>query len=157
MHRAAHKGRTTPHRSRTVWWLLAVLISGVGGYLLHSPAGSPAFTPLPGGRVVTPSPIQDRGVVPPVSAPPRGGAAPRTPQMRTFSVVDLNSAALAQLQTLPGITPDYARKIIAGRPYQSLQDVERAGIPREVVDQISPPAIIRSVQAPPSTKGRTDR
>jgi hypothetical protein len=33
---------------------------------------------------------------------------------------------------------------MAGRPYRSFRDVvERAGIPQQIVDQISPPAIIR--------------
>ena len=67
--------------------------------------------------------------------------------MRTIPVVDLNTAQLADLQTLPGITPDYARKIMAGRPYRSFKDVvEHTGIPQQVVDQISPPAIIRTVE-----------
>jgi DNA uptake protein ComE-like DNA-binding protein len=64
-----------------------------------------------------------------------------------MAVVDLNMAPLADLQTLPGITPDYARKIMAGRPYRSFRDVaEHTGIPQQVVDQISPPAIIRVVE-----------
>jgi hypothetical protein len=67
--------------------------------------------------------------------------------MKTIAVVDLNTAQLADLQTLPGITPDYARKIMAGRPYRSFRDVvEHTGIPQQVVDQISPPAIIRTVE-----------
>jgi helix-hairpin-helix protein len=67
--------------------------------------------------------------------------------VQTIAVVDLNTAQLADLQTLPGITPDYARKIMAGRPYRSFRDVaEHTGIPQQVVDQISPPAIIRVVE-----------
>jgi hypothetical protein len=70
---------------------------------------------------------------------------------QTFPVVDLNTAQLADLQTLPGITPDYARKIMAGRPYRSFRDVaEHTGIPQQVVDQISPPAIIRGIEGRPS-------
>jgi DNA uptake protein ComE-like DNA-binding protein len=65
---------------------------------------------------------------------------------REMAVVDLNAASLAELETLPDITPDYARKIITGRPYQSMSDLERAGIPRKIVENISPPAIIRLTQ-----------
>jgi DNA uptake protein ComE-like DNA-binding protein len=73
--------------------------------------------------------------------------------VKTFAVVDLNSARLADLQTLPGITLDYAQKIIAGRPYRSFREVaEHTGIPQAVVDQITPPAIIRVIErVPPGT------
>jgi DNA uptake protein ComE-like DNA-binding protein len=70
--------------------------------------------------------------------------------VRTFAVVDLNSAPLADLQTLPGITLDYAQKIIAARPYRSFREVvEHAGIPQAIVDEITPPAIIRVIERPP--------
>ena len=42
-------------------------------------------------------------------------------------------------------TPDYARKIVAGRPYKERKDLERAGIPHEVAERIGPPAVIKSV------------
>jgi DNA uptake protein ComE-like DNA-binding protein len=54
--------------------------------------------------------------------------------------VDLNSAALDQLQTLPGITRDYATRIVAGRPYRVFSDaVTRAGIPAAIVNELRPP------------------
>jgi hypothetical protein len=66
--------------------------------------------------------------------------------------VDLNSAALDQLQTLPGITSEYATRIVAGRPYRVFSDVvTRAGIPAAIVDQLSPPATIRFVEHATST------
>jgi DNA uptake protein ComE-like DNA-binding protein len=60
-----------------------------------------------------------------------------------LKVVDLNSATLVELQTLPGITQSYATKIVASRPYHSLEEVERAGVPRDILQQIMPPAIIK--------------
>ncbi len=39
--------------------------------------------------------------------------------------VDINHASQKQLEGLPGIGPALAKRIIAGRPYQSLQDLER--------------------------------
>jgi hypothetical protein len=65
---------------------------------------------------------------------------------RMMAVVDLNSATLSQLETLPGVTSDYARKIVAGRPFHSLADVEHAGIPRSIIEGMSPPAMIRSIE-----------
>jgi DNA uptake protein ComE-like DNA-binding protein len=66
-----------------------------------------------------------------------------------MAVIDLNTASVEQLQTLPEITADYARKIVAGRPYKERSDLERAGIPRDVASRIGPPAIIKSVGPPP--------
>src|SRR5262245_28299432 len=42
--------------------------------------------------------------------------------------IDLNSATLEELNTLPGVGPSTARKIIAGRPYKFVDDLKRAGI-----------------------------
>jgi hypothetical protein len=115
------------------------MLQGRGG----EPGGAPPFLfpgRINGGRVQPASPGAD-------SAPP----VPHI--VRTFAVVDLNSASLADLQTLPGITPDYARKIIAARPYRSFREVvERGGIPQAIVEQITPPAILRVMEpAPPKT------
>ena len=72
---------------------------------------------------------------------------------RIIAAVDLNSAPLSQLETLPGMTADYARKIVAGRPFRTLADVERTGIPSSILQAMSPPAIIRSTGVePPATE-----
>ena len=80
--------------------------------------------------------------------PPANGPLPGMPLSggREMAVVDLNSASVAQLQTLPGMTSDYARKIVAARPLLSVADVERARIARAVIEGMSPPATIRSVE-----------
>jgi DNA uptake protein ComE-like DNA-binding protein len=87
---------------------------------------------------VSPSPATQPAVS--VSPLPSGLT---TGRVQTLRVIDLNSASLAELQTLPGVTPDYARKIIAGRPFESMNDVERAGIPHQLLEQITPPAMLR--------------
>ena len=65
-----------------------------------------------------------------------------SPWQQPLNIVDLNNGTLAELETLPGITPDAARRVLAGRPYHAMQDLERVGIPHAIVEQISPPAII---------------
>ena len=48
-----------------------------------------------------------------------GVAAPRTGR------IDVNSATLEQLESLPGIGPVFAKRIIAGRPYATIDDLRR--------------------------------
>ena len=72
--------------------------------------------------------------------------------MKTMAVVDLNTASVEELQTLPEITLDYARKIVKGRPYKERSDLERAGIPHDVAQRIGPPAVIKSVGPGPAPR-----
>ena len=51
--------------------------------------------------------------------------------------IDVNSASLAQLETLPGVGPATARKIIAGRPYARLEDLLRvSGIGPKTLERL---------------------
>ena len=54
-----------------------------------------------------------------------GGQNPRpSSQGRNTAPVDLNLATVAQLQTLPGVTAAYARRIVANRPYKVKHELE---------------------------------
>jgi competence protein ComEA len=52
---------------------------------------------------------------------------------------NINTANAAQLEALPGIGPVIARRIIEGRPYRSVDDLDRVkGIGKERLEVIRP-------------------
>jgi cytoskeletal protein RodZ len=70
-------------------------------------------------------------------------AAPASP-------VDLNTASQSELEAVPGIGAATAKKIIAGRPYSSVNDLSKAGLPAASLKKISPNVTV-SAAAPASS------
>jgi DNA uptake protein ComE-like DNA-binding protein len=54
------------------------------------------------------------------------------------ALVDLNTATAAELEAVPGITAAYAKKIIEARPYASIKDLSKSGIPASRLKRIEP-------------------
>ena len=52
--------------------------------------------------------------------------------------IDINSASQAELESLPGVGAATAKKIIAERPFSSVQDLSRAGLSAGTIDKIKP-------------------
>ncbi len=63
--------------------------------------------------------------------------------------VDLNRATLEQLKGLPGIGDVYSKKIMAGRPYKTIKDLSKAGIPAATIKKIALLVVVKTPQKPP--------
>jgi competence protein ComEA len=50
--------------------------------------------------------------------------------------ININTCTLAEIQALPGVSPAMGAHILAGRPYRNFQDLERDGVPLNVVARL---------------------
>jgi competence protein ComEA len=89
-------------------------------------------------------------------APPR--IAKPGNEAAATNLVDLNTATAAQLEELPGIGRASARKIVASRPYRSVQDLSRSGISAAEFAKISPLVTVAGAEPTPGrlTKPATE-
>jgi len=62
--------------------------------------------------------------------------------------VDLNSATEKELEALPGVGPATAKKIIAGRPYTSPQELSKAGVSAKTIQKVTPLVTVGGTVAP---------
>jgi hypothetical protein len=68
--------------------------------------------------------------------------------------VDLNTATEKDLESLPGVGAATAKKILAARPYASVDDLSKAGVSAKTVDKIRPLVTVSGSSVPsraPST------
>jgi len=64
--------------------------------------------------------------------------------------IDLNNASPQELEKLPGVGAATAKKIVAGRPYGSVADLSKAGVPEKTIEKITPLVTVGAA-APPAT------
>jgi competence protein ComEA len=72
-------------------------------------------------------------------------------------LVDLNAASEKELESIKGVGPAIAKKIVAGRPYKSVDELSKAGLSTKQVEAINPFVTVGSAApapAAPAGKGK---
>jgi len=85
-------------------------------------------------------------------------AAPRTPlagKTMAGDKVDLNTASEKELQELPGVGDATAKKIIAGRPYATVEDLSKAGVSAKEIDKLTPLVMVTPAAPRTPLAGKT--
>ena len=65
--------------------------------------------------------------------------------------IDINTASEKELESLPGVGTKTAGKIIAKRPYTSLDDLSRAGVSKKTMEKIAPLVTVSQKRSPTSS------
>jgi competence protein ComEA len=65
--------------------------------------------------------------------------------------LDLNTASEKELEELPGVGSVTVKKIIAGRPYKSVEGLSKAGVPDATIEKIRHLVIVHRQPAPAAT------
>ena len=81
---------------------------------------------------------------------PAAVAAKAEPQKAAAALVDLNNASEKELEAIKGVGPATAKKIIAGRPYKSVDELSKAGLNAKAIEGIKPFVTIGKAQAAPA-------
>src|SRR5512137_1657792 len=69
--------------------------------------------------------------------------------------VDLNTATQKELEDVKGVGPATAKKIIAGRPYKSVDELKKSGLSANQINSIKPYVTVGAapaVAAPPAAR-----
>ena len=69
-------------------------------------------------------------------------------------LIDLNTASEKELESLKGVGPATAKKIIAGRPYKSVDELSKAGLSTKQVEAIKPFVTVGSAAPAPAAPAK---
>ncbi|HLX08577.1 MAG TPA: helix-hairpin-helix domain-containing protein [Thermoanaerobaculia bacterium] len=114
-----------------------VTVSGGGAPAAGAKAATSAAPPAATGTMAAQAPKSKAAAA---------GAGAKT--AATAGPVDLNTASDADLVALPGVGAATAKKIVAGRPYASVADLARAGVPAKTIAKITPLVTVSGNAAP---------
>jgi competence protein ComEA len=64
------------------------------------------------------------------------------------ALIDLNTASQKDLESLKGIGPATAKKIIDGRPYKTVEELKKAGVSKKTIESLKPLVKVSTVSAP---------
>ena len=76
-------------------------------------------------------------------------AAKKADTQKSIGLVDINGATQKELEDVKGVGPATAKKIIAGRPYKSVDELSKAGISAKAVDALKPFVMVGSAPSMP--------
>ena len=69
-------------------------------------------------------------------------------------LIDLNTASDKELESIKGVGPATAKKIVAGRPYKSVDELSKAGLSVKQVDAIKPLVTVGSAAPAPAAPAK---
>ncbi len=83
----------------------------------------------------------------------RADARPKDPKPAASpaAIVDINSGSEKDLEGLNGIGAATAKKIIAGRPYATVEDLAKVGVSASTIAKIKPYVTVGAAPAAPAT------
>jgi len=71
------------------------------------------------------------------------------------TLMDLNTASEKELESIKGVGTATAKKIIAGRPYKSIEDLKKTGISEKAIESLKPYVKVGAAPAPPKPAAET--
>jgi competence ComEA-like helix-hairpin-helix protein len=72
-------------------------------------------------------------------------------------LIDLNTASDKELESIKGVGPATAKKIVAGRPYKSVDELSKAGLSAKQVNAIKPFVTVGSAEAKPAKEMKPEK
>jgi competence protein ComEA len=72
-------------------------------------------------------------------------------------LVDLNAASEKELESIKGVGPATAKKIVASRPYKSVDELSKAGLSTKQVEAIKPFVTVGSTAPSPAAPAATGK
>src|SRR5512145_787256 len=76
-------------------------------------------------------------------------------QKTVGALVDINSASEKELEVIKGVGPATAKKIVANRPYKTVDELSKAGLKPKAIEAIKPFVTVGKTQATQATQTAT--